>query len=143
MAYQLVINPACQSLQVKTLTSASSDARPAEVTQLALSPDGRQLASGYSDGTLRLWDFESGEPEQHASGHRSGVSALCYSQAGALLASGGQDTDVVVWDVTSGTPLYRLQGHLGQVTALVSSISSNRSLVAAVLSPPLSRYFVN
>lgn len=106
--------------QVKTLSSTSASSAQPEVTQLALSPDGKQLAAGYADGTLRLWDVEAAESEHPASGHRSGVSALCYSQNGALLASGGQDTDVVVWDVTSGTPLYRLQGHLGQITALVS-----------------------
>ena len=105
---------------MKTLASTSASSSQPEVTQLALSPDGKQLAAGHSDGTIRLWDFESDESEHPASGHRSGVSVLCYSHNGALLASGGQDTDIVVWDVTAGTPLYRLQGHLGQVTALVS-----------------------
>ena len=110
--------------QVKTLASTSSSSAQPELTQLALSPDGKQLAAGHTDGTLRLWDFEAAELEHVASGHRSGISALCYSQNGALLASGGQDTEIVVWDVTSGTPLYRLQGHLGQVTALVSKTKS-------------------
>ena len=111
----------CMLSQVKTLAPTSTSGAQPEVTQLALSPDGKQLAAGHADGTLRLWDFEAAESEHPASGHRSGVSALCYSQNGAMLASGGQDTDIVVWDVTSGAPLYRLQGHLGQVTALVSS----------------------
>ena len=105
---------------MKTLASTSSASSAPEVTQLALSPDEKQLAAGHSDGTVRLWDYQSGESEHPASGHRTGVSALRYSQSGALLASGGQDTDVVVWDVTAGTPLYRLQGHLGQITALVT-----------------------
>lgn len=112
--------------QVKTFASTSASSTQPEVTQLALSPDEKQLAAGHADGTLRLWDFEAAESEHPASGHRSGVSALCYSQNGALLASGGQDTEIVVWDVTSGTPLYRLQGHLGQVTALVSRAGTHQ-----------------
>ena len=104
---------------MKTLAPPQTEGRRPEVTQLALSPDGTQLAAGHSDGTIRLWSLESGEAEPPAPGHRTGVSCLRYSRGGALLASGGQDTDVVVWDVTSGIPLHRLQGHLGQVTALV------------------------
>jgi len=104
---------------VKTLAPPPAEGRRPEVTQLALSPDGSQLAVGHSDGTIRLWNLESGEAELPASGHKTGVSCLRYSRSGALLASGGQDTNVVVWDVTRGIPLHRLQGHLGQVTALV------------------------
>lgn len=95
---------------------------------MALSPDEKQVAAGHSDGTIRLWDYDSAEAEPPASGHKTGVSALTYSQRGALLASGGMDTDAVVWDVSSGSPLYRLQGHLGQVTALVIFSCSHSKL---------------
>ena len=109
------------SPQVRTLAPHASTGIAPEVTQLAVSPDEKQLAAGHSDGTIRLWSLDEADSDAPAPGHKSGVSALRYSRNGALLASGGQDTHVVVWDVTSVTPLYRLQGHTGQVTDLVRS----------------------
>ncbi|GFR42436.1 hypothetical protein Agub_g3341 [Astrephomene gubernaculifera] len=101
----------------------------AEVTVLCIAPAGTTIAAGYSDGTVRLWDYESGECTVTFKGHKSGVSCLRYqgtaagagggSAGGALLASGGRDTDVIVWDVAGETGLYRLRGHKDQVTDVV------------------------
>ena len=113
-------------LQVRTLAPHASTGIAPEVTQLAVSPEEKQLAAGHSDGTIRLWSLDEAESDAPAPGHKSGVSALRYSRNGALLASGGQDTHVVVWDVTSVTPLYRLQGHTGQVTDLVRTLRPSR-----------------
>ena len=112
--------------QVRMLAPHVSTGIAPEVTQLAVSPEEKQLAAGHSDGTIRLWSLDEAESDAPAPGHKSGVSALRYSRNGALLASGGQDTHVVVWDVTSVTPLYRLQGHTGQVTGLVRTLRPSR-----------------
>ncbi|KAG2501235.1 hypothetical protein HYH03_001042 [Edaphochlamys debaryana] len=88
----------------------------AEVTVLAVAPQGGSLAAGYSDGTVRIWDYTSGDCTVTLKGHKSGVSCLRYNGGGALLASGGRDTDVIVWDVVGETGLYRLRGHKDQVT---------------------------
>lgn len=52
-------------LQVQTLVAPTGeDGKPAaEVTQLAAAPGARQLATGHADGTVRLWNLDSGECE--------------------------------------------------------------------------------
>lgn len=78
-----------------------------------------QLAVGYADGSIRLWDLRSGECVVTLKGHKGAVSALRYNRSGALLASGSKDTDVIVWDVAGEAGLFRLRGHKDQVTDLV------------------------
>ena len=55
---------------------------------LAFSPDGRLLASGSWDGSLKLWDVESGAL-RWSSWHPKGILSLAFAPDGSLLASGG------------------------------------------------------
>lgn len=121
-----------QAVVAKTLTPPISQSGKAagEVTQIAASPSANQVAVGHADGTVRLWDLDSGECAATFSGHRKEVSALRFSRGGALLASGSKDTDVVVWDVAGEAGLYRLRGHRGQVTDLVFVERGSRRLVS-------------
>jgi hypothetical protein len=83
---------------------------PAEITQLAYSPDGRLLATADSDGTIRLWNVTTlelmGSP---LTAQQAPVTSLVFSHDGTLLASGGHDGTVRLWDTTTvyakSTPL--------------------------------------
>jgi len=74
---------------------------------------------GYSDGTLRLWNYEEAVVLQTLQGHRSNISCVAFDRSGHLLASGSSDTDIVLWDVISESGVARLRGHVDQVTAVV------------------------
>jgi WD40 repeat protein len=65
----------------------------------ALSPDGKTLAAGYLDGTIRLWDVVTGKARQQFQGHEGWVTSQAWSVDGKLLVSGGADTTVLAWNV--------------------------------------------
>lgn len=89
----------------------SSMVRPdGEMTVVALSPNGMNLAVGRADGTVRLWDLASGTTRDHGvlSAHARPVSALAFSPDNTRLASGSRDGTVRIWNVN--TPETKEQG---------------------------------
>lgn len=121
----LVVVPALETVQVWDLKTGEclarwidSDSKNAEVTVLARGSS--SYAAGYSDGTIRIWNWQRGMKDAHLvvtlKGHRTAVSALTFDESGTRLASGGKDTDIVIWDVVAEVGLFRLRGHRDQVT---------------------------
>ncbi|WP_239342118.1 AAA family ATPase [Frankia sp. CiP3] len=95
------------------------------------------LASGGSDGTVRLWDPVSGRPaSEPLYGHTDTVSSLAVvslPDGGILLASAGDDEAVRLWDPASGEPAAEpLAGHVDQVGVLGAvSLPDGRTLLAS------------
>jgi len=67
--------------------------------KVSFSPDGRILASGSSDKTVRLWETASGREMHTIGGHTDTVSSLAFSPDGKLLMSAAQDGTVRLWGV--------------------------------------------
>lgn len=86
------------------------------VTVLKTSPNNRQIAVGYEDGVVRLFDLHSGECLVTFSGHKSAVTCLSFDTDGMRLVSGAKDTNIIVWDTVSEAGLFRLSGHKGPIT---------------------------
>ena len=74
------------------------------------SPDGKYLASGSDDNTVKIWDAKSGECIQTLPGHSVSVSSVCWSPDGKYLASGAADRTIKIWDAKSGECMLTLAG---------------------------------
>ncbi|CAH0521766.1 unnamed protein product [Peronospora belbahrii] len=119
------ISPALQDVAVWNIRQGNKvrdllapESGGGQVTALVLSPDGNEVACGYSTGVIRVFKLANGALVVTLDGHKGAVEALTYRTDGAELASGSRDTDVIVWDLVSQTGRFRLKGHKDAVTAL-------------------------
>src|SRR4051794_29171285 len=91
--------------------------KPGEMTSngvvccVTFSPDGKTLASGGDDKTIRLWDVATRKQRASLKGHTDLVWSVAYSPDGEALASVSKDTTIKLWDVQTGKERVTLTGH--------------------------------
>lgn len=73
------------------------------VTTVAMSPDGRYVAAGSLDKSVRIWDTQTGnmvERTEGEQGHKDSVYSVAFHPAGTHLVSGSLDKTIRMWKLT-------------------------------------------
>jgi WD40 repeat protein len=82
------------------------------------SPDGKTIASGSFDKTVKLWDIATGKVTRTLAGYRKWISAVKFSPDGRILAVGSADGTLTVMDIGTGRQLWHSKEHRREITAL-------------------------
>jgi WD40 repeat protein len=88
---------------------------------MALSPNVQTVASGYNDGTVRLWNVETRKVIAKWEGHTNLVGALCWSGDGKQVLSGSWDGRARVWNVKRGKSVLTIKTGHNWVNAVIYS----------------------
>jgi WD40 repeat protein len=129
-AYRLAPTMEARSSLLSTVANPDAtrlNAHINSVKAVAVSPNGRVLATGSDDHTARLWDisnFHRPSPLSTLTGHTNYVSSVAFSPDGHTLATGSDDHTARLWDVSDPqhpTLLGSLAGHTDIVYSVAFS----------------------
>jgi WD40 repeat protein len=88
------------------------------IRSIAISPDGRSVATGSYDHMVRVWDCTSGTEIHAPLIHSHGVYALSFSPDGKTLASGSGDGKITLWDTFTWRERIIVHGHAKETVSL-------------------------
>ncbi len=95
------------------------EVHPQSVQAIAITPDSRCVLSGGFDGTVTLWDLETGtilRTFEHTRNEH--IYALALTPDGRFIVSGGISKTLRLWDVETGECVRLFEGHEDRVTSL-------------------------
>ncbi|GAX37026.1 NB-ARC domain-containing protein [Nodularia sp. NIES-3585] len=95
------------------------------IASVAFSPNGELLATGDTNGEIRLYQVADWKQLQICQGHINWVPSLAFSPDGSILASSSSDHTVKLWDTNTGQCLQTLREHEHEVWTIAFSPDGN------------------
>lgn len=113
-----------------TSTCVKTLAHETGIDPIALSPDGKLLASGSPvANSIYIWDVEQGDCVMCLDGHGSGLRSLTFTSDNHTLISASIDKTIRLWDLEAGDCLRVLDGHQAAIWSVI--VSDNQQIVSA------------
>ncbi len=94
------------------------------VLSVAISPDGKTIASSGDDSTIKLWNLATGKQISSLNGYSQQVNVVAISPDGKTLVSGSNDNTIKIWNLATRKLIRTLDGHSDSVHALAISADS-------------------
>ncbi|RYP48397.1 hypothetical protein DL768_005716 [Monosporascus sp. mg162] len=91
------------------------------VTSVTFSSNGKVVASGSYDQTVRLWSANTGALQQTLEGHNNKVTSVAFSPDGTVVVSGSGDQTVRLWSIDTGALQQIFEGHGRRVHSVAFS----------------------
>jgi ribosome assembly protein 4 len=107
-----------KNLSFTKTCSATIPGHTEAVLSVNFSPDGRRLASGSGDATVRLWDLGTQTPRFTCKAHNAWVLVVSWSPDAAIVASGDHAGAIWLWDPATGKPMGQCRGHRQFISSL-------------------------
>lgn len=103
------------------------------VAAIAITQDGRVVATGSWDGTAKLWDAATGKVlRQLVGGHTGYINSIDFSPDGQWVATASDDGTARLWRVSDGEPTPTvLEGHTGALRSVRFSPDGGRLLTTS------------
>ncbi|MBA4147942.1 MAG: hypothetical protein H0X66_07475 [Verrucomicrobia bacterium] len=133
--------PKARGSSLKIIPLGSMKGHSASVDVLTFSPDGKWLASGSADKSIKIWDAQSGQPKRTLSAQGETMVALRFLSEGKIVAGVGADNSIRFWDATTGDLQKKIDDYKDNLFAVALSrdgqtiatgLSSDRKAVRLV-----------
>ena len=118
------------SLQLVDMNDKATSLNDRRITSVAFSPSHALLASGGVDGSIVLWNCESGQLVRQFVGHDDQVQSVAFSPDGTQLVSGSRDGTVSIWDTNTWRVSRQLTTSSSPVSCVRFSVDGSRLAVA-------------
>ena len=93
---------------------------PGGATRTALSPDGRFVALGAADGSVRLLDLHTGDLREATDRHDAAITDLRFTPDSRMLLTAGGDGRLIAWNVADGRRIEAFTGHAGAASVTIA-----------------------
>jgi WD40 repeat protein len=100
------------------------------IGDVAFSPDGRMVISASGDGTMILWDVETGAYLRRFVGHSHEVRGVAFSADGEFIATASADGTIMIWDTASAEAIRRYKWTDTQIVWSIAFSPDGRTVLA-------------
>ncbi|KIJ69112.1 hypothetical protein HYDPIDRAFT_23968 [Hydnomerulius pinastri MD-312] len=126
--------PNQESYTLQTTPSKVIQGHEGVIYSVAFFPDGKRIASGSADLSIRIWDLESGQQVGKAlEGHTADINTIAISPDGTRIASGSDDSTIQLWDPESTQSLMTITEGQGDNVSSVAFSPDGKLLASGFI----------